>query len=104
MTDTSTVTERIAQDTIAAASDMAAASRDRMKAAEAENDALAADADARARLREQADKRQLRAALRDLTEGVRGMVRVAPLTAVVVGVAAGMLLRGRKRRPPPLRR
>ena len=59
---------------------------------------LAAHADAGAKIRREADKAELRLALRELAEGMRGIVRVAPLTAVLAGVAAGMLL-SRRRRP-----
>ncbi len=64
---------------------------------------LAANADARARLRRQAEKTELRLAFRNLAEGVRGMIRVAPFTALLVGVASGVALgaRRRPRRPPP---
>ena len=80
----------------------AASAESRIAEAEVRSlDALDANADARADLRQEADKRQLRLAMRDLVEGLRGVVRVAPLTALIVGVAAGMVLRGRKRRPPP---
>jgi hypothetical protein len=103
MTESTTATERIAEETIAAAAEMTAAGRSRANGAAAETDAFEASADARAELRQQADKRQLRLAMRDLAEGVRGFIRVAPLTTVVVGFAVGMLLRGRKRRPPPRR-
>jgi glutamine synthetase adenylyltransferase len=101
-----TAQQRAARDNLAtaAALNAAASAEDRVAEAEVRSlEALDANAEARAGLRQQADKQQLRIAVRDLVEGVRGMVRVAPLTAVVVGLAAGMLLRGRKRRPPPRR-
>jgi len=101
-----TAQQRAARDNLATAAALSAAASAEGRVAEAEVrslDALDANADARADLRLEADKRQLRLAMRDLVEGVRGVVRVAPLTAVVVGLAAGMLLRGRKRRPPPRR-
>jgi hypothetical protein len=93
-----TAQARAARETLAAAEGAAVA-------AEARNlEAFDANAEARAELRQQADKQQLRLAMRDLTEGVRGVIRVAPLTALVVGLAAGMLLRRNRRRPPPPRR
>jgi hypothetical protein len=67
---------------------------------------LTANADARAKLRQQVDKTELRLAFRNLAEGVRGMIRVAPFTALLVGVAAGITFgaRRRPRRPGPPRR
>jgi hypothetical protein len=61
---------------------------------------LAANADARAKLRRQVDKTELRLAFRDLAEGVRGMIHVAPFTAILVGVATGIAF-GARRRPRP---
>ena len=80
--------------------DFAAAEARLEGAAAASHASLAANAEARARLRRQADKTELRLAFRDLAEGVRGMIRSAPLTAVLVGVAAGMALSRRRQRRP----
>jgi hypothetical protein len=61
-------------------------------------DALAAQSAARDKLREEADKRELRLALHDLAEGLRGMIRVHPLASVVGGVGLGLLLARRRKR------
>jgi hypothetical protein len=68
----------------------------------ADQEALFANADARRDMRRKADKVELRLAFRELTDGVRGLIRVAPLTAVVAGVVLGIGLgkRSRARRPP----
>ena len=70
-----------------------------------DQDALFANADARRDLRRKADKVELRLAFRELTDGVRGLIRVAPLTAVFAGIAIGIGLGKRSRvRRAPLRR
>src|SRR5437763_809869 len=66
--------------------------------AKASLDALAENADTRDKLQDEADKRQLRVALHDLAEGVRGMIRVSPLASVIGGIAFGMMLARRRRR------
>lgn len=48
------------------------------------------------KIRHQADLAQLRLALRNLTEGVRGMIRVSPLSSVFLGVVIGIAL-GKRR-------
>jgi hypothetical protein len=70
-----------------------------------DQEALFANAGVRRDLRRRADKVELRLAFRDLTDGVRGLIRVAPLTAVLAGVALGIGLgkRSRPRRPQPRR-
>jgi hypothetical protein len=47
----------------------------------------------------------MRLAFRELTDGVRGLIRVAPLTAVLAGIVIGVGLgkRSRTRRAPPRR-
>ena len=66
---------------------------------------LAANDDARTQIRRQADKAQLRLALHDLKSGLRGMIRVAPLASVFVGVALGVALgKRRSRRAAAIRR
>ena len=57
-----------------------------------DHEALFANADARRDLQRRADKVELRLAFRELTDGVRGLIRVAPLTSVAAGVAVGMML------------
>ena len=64
-----------------------------------DQEALFANAGVRRDLRRRADKVELRLAFRDLTDGVRGLIRVAPLTAVLAGVALGIGL-GKRSRPP----
>ena len=71
-------------------------------AAEARED-LAANADARKALRREIDKSELRLAVRDLTEGLRGAIRVAPLVSVAAAVALGVAW-GRRGRPRAVRR
>jgi hypothetical protein len=66
-------------------------------------DGLAPEREERRDLRRAVDKLELRLALRDLTEGVRGLIRVTPLTAVFAATLLGMAL-ARRRRRPPLRR
>jgi hypothetical protein len=70
--------------------------------AEARADLSAAD-DARAELKSKAAGVELKLALRDLREGVRGMIRVSPLISVFVAAAFGAAWArsGRKR---PVRR
>jgi hypothetical protein len=65
--------------------------------------ALFANADARRDIRRRADKVEMRLAFRELTDGVRGLIRVAPLTAVLAGIVVGVGLgkRSRTRRAPP---
>jgi ElaB/YqjD/DUF883 family membrane-anchored ribosome-binding protein len=65
---------------------------------------LADTADARKRLRRQADRTELRLALADLAESLRGFVRSAPLTAVAAAAALGVVFSRRKRRQPARRR
>jgi len=67
--------------------------------------ALFANADARRDIRRRADKVEMRLAFRELTDGVRGLIRVAPLTAVLAGIVIGVGLgkRSRTRRAPPRR-
>ncbi|MDE3176008.1 MAG: hypothetical protein KGM15_07875 [Pseudomonadota bacterium] len=59
---------------------------------------------ARDEIQRQADRAQLRLALRDLASGLRGMIRAAPLASVLVGVAIGVALGKRSRRALPARR
>ena len=59
---------------------------------------LAANVEERVQLRREADKAQFRLAARDLAEGLRGLIRVAPLASVATAVALGLLW-GRRRRP-----
>lgn len=73
------------------------AERSRAEAMEA-LDAIAANAETHDELREEADKRELRLAVHNLAEGVRGMIRVNPLSSILVGVAVGMMLSRRRRR------
>jgi hypothetical protein len=76
------------------------------EAAAAAHAEIAAGEDARVQLRREADKAELRLALRDLAEGLRGMIRVAPLVSVAAGVGFGLLLsrrRSRRRSAPPRR-
>ncbi len=61
-------------------------------------DDLAENAVARSNLRRQVNKREFRLAIHDLAEGLRGIVRVAPVTAVLAGVAAGLMIGKRRRR------
>jgi len=70
-----------------------------------DHEALSANADTRRDLRRRADKLELRLAFRDLADGVRGLIRVAPFTAVLAGVALGLSLskRSRSRRLQPHR-
>jgi hypothetical protein len=70
----------------------------RTRAAEASLDALAANADARSQLRRQVDRREFRLAIRDLAQGLRGVIRAAPVSAVLVGIAFGACLSARMRR------
>jgi hypothetical protein len=67
---------------------------------------LADNHDARTQLRREADKVELRLALRDLADGFRGMIRVAPLLSVGAAVAFGLMFGRRRapRRPSPPRR
>jgi hypothetical protein len=69
----------------------------------ADQEALFANANVRRDLRRKADKVELRLAFRELMDGVRGLIRVAPLTAVLAGVVLGIGLgkRSRARRAPP---
>ena len=60
---------------------------------------LAAHAEAGARIRREVDKTELRLAMRELAEGLRGMIRVAPLTSVLAGLATGLVISARRRRP-----
>ena len=64
---------------------------------------LAANADARRQLRREVDKGELSLAARNLTEGLRGVIRVAPLVSVLAGVALGVAW-GRRGRRRPVRR
>ncbi len=68
----------------------------------ADQEQLFANADERRDLRRKADKVELRLAFRELTDGVRGLIRVAPLTAVLAGIVVGVGLgkRSRTRRAP----
>jgi predicted nucleic acid-binding protein len=70
-----------------------------------DHEALFANADTRRDLRRKADKVELRLAFRDLADGVRGLIRVAPFTAVLAGVALGLSLgkRSSSRRLQPRR-
>ena len=73
----------------------------------AESD-LAANVEERTQLRREVDKAQFRVAAHDIAEGLRGLIRVAPLASVATAVALGLLW-GRRRRPrrappPPMRR
>jgi hypothetical protein len=70
----------------------------------AEQEALFANADVRRDLRRRADKLELRLAFRELADGIRGMIRVAPLTAVFTGIAIGIGLAKRSRARPQQRR
>jgi hypothetical protein len=67
---------------------------------------LAANAEARTELRRAADKAVFRQAAHDLADGLRGLIRVAPLVSVATAVGLGLLWgrRRTKRRPPPPRR
>jgi hypothetical protein len=66
---------------------------------------LAANAEARTELRRQADKAVFRQAAHDLADGLRGLIRVAPLVSVASAVALGLLWgRRRPKRRPPTRR
>ena len=66
-------------------------------------DGLAPEGEERRNLRRAVDKLELRLALRDLAEGVRGLIRVTPLTAVFAATLLGMSLARRRRRPRPKR-
>ena len=73
----------------------------------AESD-LAANVEERTQLRREVDKAQFRVAAHDIAEGLRGLIRVAPLASVATAVALGLLW-GRRRTPrrplpPPPRR
>jgi hypothetical protein len=65
---------------------------------------LSANADARKGLRREVDKKELRLAAHNLLEGVRGVIRVAPLLSVAVGLALGAAWAPRGRRRAPVRR
>jgi hypothetical protein len=67
-------------------------------------DELTAYDEARTQLRREADKAQLRMAVHDLAEGLRGMIRVAPFASVGVAVALGLLFGRRRSRKPAMRR
>ena len=74
---------------------------------DANRDELFSNAHARSNIRARVDKEELNLAMRDLSEGTRGMIRVAPFTAVVVGIALGMMVgrrRSKARRAPATRR
>jgi hypothetical protein len=86
----------------AAAVNGADTAADPFETAAAAHAELAAADDARTQLRRVSDKAELRLALRDLAEGLRGMIRVAPLASVAAAVGFGMLL-NRRRRPRPRR-
>ena len=64
---------------------------------------LAANADERRLLRREVDRSELQLALRNLAEGLRGAIRVAPLVSVAAGVALGVAW-GRRGRRRPVRR
>jgi hypothetical protein len=61
--------------------------------------ALDANVEARTQLRREVGKREFRLAIHDLAEGLRGIIRAAPLAALLAGVSAGYMLRGRRRGP-----
>jgi ElaB/YqjD/DUF883 family membrane-anchored ribosome-binding protein len=65
---------------------------------------LSENAEQRTRLRKQADKAELRLALRDFAESLRGFIRAAPLTAIATAAGVGAVLATRKRRRPAARR
>ena len=58
---------------------------------------IAANVDERKALRRKVDKVEFGLALHDLAEGVRGLIRVTPFTAVLAGVALGMAVGARRR-------
>ena len=64
---------------------------------------LATERSERKEARRALDKLELRLAFRDLAEGLRGLIRVTPLTAVFAATLFGMALARRRRRPPPKR-
>jgi hypothetical protein len=65
---------------------------------------LSANADTRKDLRREVDNKELRLAAHNLLEGVRGVVRVAPLLSVALGLAIGVAWAPRGRRRAPVRR
>ena len=81
----------------------AAASEGMEDDADAAQSSLVAHAALGDRIRHQADVAQLRLAMRNLTEGVRGMIRVSPLSSVFLGVVFGIALgkRGIRRAKTP---
>ena len=65
---------------------------------------LVENADRRTQLRRQSNRAQVKLALGDLAEALRGFIRAAPLTAVATAAGVGALIATRKRRRPIARR
>jgi hypothetical protein len=93
--------EQGAEDLKEAAVSEADAVQETLPDLSSDQQALFANADVRRDLRRKADKVELRLAFRELTDGVRGLIRVAPLTFVLAGVLLGVGLgkRSQTRRP-----
>jgi hypothetical protein len=59
---------------------------------------LSSNDDTRADLQREVMGAELKLALKDLREGVRGMIRVSPLTSVFAAALIGMVMARRRRR------